>query len=110
MVMAFIAPVASQALAARHSHEHYGMVQHMASHHAVPRALSHANEQHWTYVFEQCGYCNLLFSNPPLSSEFITRLASTPSNSELYQGLIAPGFARLPLFLGAMTRAPPRDA
>ena len=111
MAMAFVAPVVSQALAAhhvhRHEHHHDGMTHSLDKQSSVSNTSQITQTPHWVYVWEKCGYCDLLFNNPPLSSEFVIRPPRTLYDSPVYLGLAARGFARLPVFIGAMTRAPP---
>jgi hypothetical protein len=115
MVMAFVAPVVSQGLYAtgNHSHESHshsmGQGESLSGHvHGTMPSSNH--KSHWAYVWEKCGYCDLIFSNPPLSSEPAALVGYAPQMDSLYQAVTAPGFACSPVFLGALTRAPPLTA
>lgn len=71
--------------------------------HCAPQADHHA-------IWEKCGYCNLLFNCPALPGS----LALATFDPPLAQGFISSsprlGHARLTVFPGARTRAPPINA
>jgi uncharacterized protein involved in copper resistance len=71
--------------------------------HCAPQADHHA-------IWEKCGYCNLLFNCPALPGSQALATFDPP----LAQGFISSsprlGHARLTVFPGARTRAPPINA
>lgn len=82
---------------------HAGHEAQAPAEHCAPQADHHA-------IWEKCGYCSLLFNCPALPGS----LALAIFNPPLAQGFISPsprlGHARLTVFPGARTRAPPINA
>lgn len=117
MVMAFVAPVVSQVLAVNKSHASamspvmvsVSSSTHGHDHHAMVPGQGAASslQAHWAAVWEKCGYCDLLFSNPPLSSSITLPFALPLPLGEPFVVLTHPGYAASTVYLGALTRAPP---
>ena len=82
---------------------HAGHEAQAPAEHCAPQADHHA-------IWEKCGYCNLLFNCPALPGS----LALATFDPPLAQGFISSsprlGHARLTVFPGARTRAPPINA
>lgn len=82
---------------------HAGHEAQAPAEHCAPQADHHA-------IWEKCGYCSLLFNCPALPGNLALAVFDPP----LAQGFISPsprlGHARLTVFPGARTRAPPINA
>ena len=82
---------------------HAGHEAQAPAEHCAPQADHHA-------IWEKCGYCSLLFNCPALPGSQALAIFNPP----LAQGFISPlprlGHARLTVFPGARTRAPPINA
>jgi len=82
---------------------HAGHDAQAPAEHCAPQADHHA-------IWEKCGYCSLLFNCPALPGS----VALATFNPPLAQGFTSPsprlGHARLTVFPGARTRAPPINA
>lgn len=80
--------------------EHAGHDAQPAAEHCPPKAPHHA-------IWEKCGYCNLLFNCPALTSSQSFFAAGTSPASTFTTPATRLGHARQTFFPGARTRAPP---
>nr|WP_314493892.1 DUF2946 domain-containing protein [uncultured Pseudomonas sp.] len=119
MWMIFIGPLVSQSMPMNH---HAGMAMPMPAHMAMdmPAAeqaatadhdahASHGtgNDGHPHVLWEQCGYCSLLFNCPALP-QTLSPLTFSHVPAPLHVAApVRSGHGRQPVFPGARSRAPP---
>lgn len=112
MLMPLLGPLISQGTSLAHEMSAPLSMAEMPCDNAAPdpqhSAHQHACADHNPALWETCGYCTLLFQQPPLteSGPFISRLRS-PLTTAVH-ARSAPGPTTTPVFPGARTRAPPQ--
>jgi len=108
MWMIFIGPLVSQSMPVTH-HAGMSMAMDMSAghHHGDSAHSAQGNDGKLHVLWEQCGYCSLLFNCPALPQTLSPLSASAALPPVLLPCQSRQGYARQAVFPGARSRAPP---